>query len=66
MISRKQTIINILIPFMTIVSPLIGAGYKVSGYVYHAETAEPIPGVNVILKNTDLGAATLKDGSFSI
>jgi len=52
MISRKQTIINILIPFMTIVSPLIGAGYKVSGYVYHAETAEPIPGVNVILKNS--------------
>ncbi|MEJ2051760.1 MAG: carboxypeptidase-like regulatory domain-containing protein, partial [Calditrichota bacterium] len=39
---------------------------KVSGRVTDAETGEGLPGVNVILVDTDLGAATDADGYFNI
>ena len=62
---QKYTLVYRWILFIAPIAIAV-AGHKVTGYVYHAETAEPLPGVNVILKNTDLGAATLNDGSFSI
>lgn len=39
---------------------------KISGSVVDAETGEPLPGVNVIVEGTNLGAATDEDGSFFI
>ena len=38
----------------------------IAGTIVDAETQQPIPGVNVILVNTTLGAATDTDGSFRI
>lgn len=42
-----------------------GAG-KISGVVTDTETGEPLPGVNVVLKGTYLGASTDVDGFFVI
>lgn len=39
---------------------------KLSGTVTDAETGDPLPGVNVVLENTMLGAATDADGSYTI
>lgn len=38
----------------------------ISGTIVDAQTQQPIPGVNVILANTTLGAATNSDGTFRI
>jgi len=39
---------------------------KVEGTVKDAEFGEPLPGVNVIVKNTTVGLSTDFDGNFSI
>ena len=39
---------------------------KISGIVKDAKTGEPLAGVNVTLKNTEMGAATDVDGYFAI
>ncbi len=39
---------------------------KVTGQVVDAETGEPLPGVNVIILETDLGAATDAEGYYNI
>ncbi|MBD3274930.1 MAG: TonB-dependent receptor plug domain-containing protein, partial [Candidatus Marinimicrobia bacterium] len=51
----------------------IGAGIsfsqttgKIAGSVTDAETGEPLPGVNVFIQGTDLGAATDADGDYFI
>jgi outer membrane receptor for ferrienterochelin and colicins len=65
--NHKNNIINRLTTFCLFVTSLVwGGGHEVRGKVYHADTGLPIPGVNVILRNTDLGAATTADGSFLI
>ena len=43
-----------------------GISGKISGIVTDAESKDPLPGVNVILEGTQLGAATGVDGSFMI
>ncbi|MCB2205908.1 TonB-dependent receptor [bacterium] len=45
---------------------LAGSTGKVAGKIVDAETGEGIPGVNVILVGTTLGAATNLDGEYSI
>ncbi len=66
--NRKPKKVNELILFFSILglSLIMAQNYQVVGIVYHAETGKPIPGVNVILKNTDLGAASTGDGTFVI
>lgn len=39
---------------------------KIAGVITDAETGEPLPGVNVIVVDTDLGAATDQQGRYSI
>lgn len=39
---------------------------KIRGTVTDAETGEPLPGVNIIIQGTDLGAATDEDGQYVI
>jgi outer membrane receptor protein involved in Fe transport len=39
---------------------------KISGQVTDADTGEPLPGTNVVVEGTDLGAATNLDGTYNI
>ncbi|MBN2366770.1 MAG: hypothetical protein EH225_12740 [Calditrichaeota bacterium] len=43
-----------------------GTTGKIAGVVKDTETGEPLPGVNVVLEGTSLGAATDADGSYII
>ena len=43
-----------------------GTTGKVSGFVRDAETGDPLPGANVVLDGTLMGAATDMDGYFFI
>lgn len=45
---------------------LAGTTGKIAGIVDDSETSEPLPGVNVFLKGTSLGAATDLDGYYAI
>ncbi len=45
---------------------LAGTTGKIAGKVVDAATGEPLPGVNVIIEHTTLGAATDKDGEYFI
>ena len=45
---------------------MFGQTGKIAGRVIDAETEEPLPGVNVILEDTDQGAATDQDGYYTI
>ncbi|UCH10046.1 MAG: TonB-dependent receptor [Fidelibacterota bacterium] len=45
---------------------LAGATGTISGTVRDADTGAPLPGANVVLEGTALGAATNRDGLFSI
>lgn len=61
-----KRVIQILL-FLLISSLLFaGTSGKISGVVTSEETGEPLPGVNVILEGTFLGAATDIDGYFVI
>lgn len=43
-----------------------GAGEIISGYVYENESHETLPGVNVIIKGTNIGTVTDIDGYYSL
>lgn len=43
-----------------------GQNVNVTGTVTEAATGQPLPGVNVILKNTSIGASTDFDGNFTL
>jgi len=43
-----------------------GIGGKITGKVVDAENGQPLPGVNIIVKGTSLGAATNLDGEYVI
>jgi outer membrane receptor protein involved in Fe transport len=43
-----------------------GTTGKISGYVYDAATGDPLPGANVLIRNTSMGAATNADGFYVI
>jgi outer membrane receptor protein involved in Fe transport len=45
---------------------LAGTTGKIIGTVYDAQTSEPLPGANIYLENTTLGAASDGDGQFAI
>jgi outer membrane receptor protein involved in Fe transport len=64
---RKFTVCSFLI-FLSVVPSLIYAGTtgKISGTVKDSETGEPLPGCNIMIIGTDLGAASNIDGEFFI
>jgi outer membrane receptor protein involved in Fe transport len=45
---------------------LAGTTGKITGRVYDKETGVPLPGVNVIIKGTTMGAATNLDGEYFV
>ncbi len=45
---------------------LAGTTGKIAGYVRDAQTGDPLPGVNVIIEGTRMGAATAVNGYYAI
>ena len=56
----------IYILFVLCSIPLLSQNGTVTGSVSDSETNEPLPGVNVVVKNTTKGTNTDFDGNFSI
>lgn len=50
----------------SISNPVMAQAFEVTGQVVDAETAEPIPGVNIIEVGTQTGTVTDPDGEFSL
>ena len=61
-----KTQFKVLLIFLLLFSFTQGQISRISGYVYSSETGDPLPGANVILQGTFLGAATDLDGFFKI
>ncbi len=61
-----KTILFYLAIFLLFVSLFAGTTGKISGVVKDADTGEPLPGANVIIEGTTLGASTDMDGFYSI
>lgn len=65
----NKQIISILIPALLLVFPsfvMTQTKGQIAGKITDAETKDPLPGVNVIVKGTYYGAATDLDGNFTI
>ena len=58
--------LSCLIFILTITSLFAGTTGKISGIIQDSKTGEPLPGVNVLIENTYLGAASDLDGYFAI
>lgn len=53
------------ISFLFVISNSLNAQFYISGIVINEETGDPIPGVNVYLSGTTIGASTDKDGFYN-
>jgi len=65
---KQRTIVPLLILCCFGIFSLLFSGTtgKVAGTVRDADTGEPLPGVNIIIEDTNFGAATDMNGKFSI
>lgn len=63
---RKINIIFFLIFVFVCFNIFAGTSGKIAGVVTDSETGEPLPGVNVYLEGTSIGAATDIDGFYSM
>ncbi|WP_027136693.1 SusC/RagA family TonB-linked outer membrane protein [Gaetbulibacter saemankumensis] len=61
-----KTIINSLLFFLLFAPSILLAQTSLKGTVTEQSTSLPIPGVNVIVKGTSIGAATDFDGNYEI
>ena len=64
--NHYRYILKILLFSMLACGLWAGTTGKISGRVVDAETGEPLPGVNVIIENTGMGASTDIDGIYFI
>jgi len=64
--SIKSILYNFFIITLFNISVFAGTTGKVVGQVVDATNGEPLPGVNILIENTMLGAATDVDGTFLI
>ena len=65
----KLVSLPILLAFAVVLfygTPSFAALGKIAGTVTDASTGEPLPGVNVQIEGTDMGAATNLDGQYTI
>jgi TonB-dependent SusC/RagA subfamily outer membrane receptor len=60
---RSKTLISILILCLSL--PLMAAKLEIGGVVTDAATGENLPGANILVKGTTLGAASDLDGRFT-
>ncbi len=63
MIRKRLFVLILLVAFS---SGFAGITGKITGLVTDAETGEPLPGVNIAVEGTNLGAATGVDGEYII
>ena len=56
----------LLIMILFLAVPIAGQTGKITGKVLDQETGNPLPGVNVLLENTSMGAATNPEGEFVV
>jgi outer membrane receptor protein involved in Fe transport len=61
---KKLLAFTILFSLVSFVSA--GTVGKISGLVTDKETGEPLPGVNILIENTNLGGATDMDGEYFV
>ena len=68
MIFLQNKLIKLIIIFLLLLPVCLAAGTtgKIVGLVVDESTGEPLAGVNVIIENTVLGAATDLDGGYFI
>lgn len=62
----RNVCILIMIGFFLSTRIFAGTTGKIVGQVVDASTGEPLPGVNILIENTMLGAATDVDGTYMI
>ncbi|HTP12508.1 MAG TPA: TonB-dependent receptor, partial [Bacteroidota bacterium] len=63
---RKVTVLSLMM-IMCISLPLVAGSYgKIAGRVVDAESGQPLPGVDVTIEGTTMGAATNVDGYYAI
>lgn len=64
---RQISICYLLVVILLLIIPLYsGTTGKIVGQVVDASTGEPMPGVNIVIEDTPLGAATDIDGTYLI
>lgn len=66
LVNLRRTIINVFILVLITTNLYAGTTGKISGRVTDAETGEGLPGVNVIIQNTGMGASTDGEGIYFI
>ncbi len=66
LVNLRRTYLYVFILVLTTNNLLAGTTGKISGRVIDAETGEGLPGVNVIIENTSMGASTDGDGIYFI
>ncbi len=64
--ASKRVYLCLLSVVMCSVTSLFAAGGKIAGTALDKETRQPLPGVNVLIEGTTLGAATNLKGEFVI
>jgi len=62
----KKSVLFFLLFFLFSTTVALAQTGKITGRVTDAETGEPLPGVNVILVGTEMGAATGVEGYYNI
>ena len=66
MIQRKAILVCVIGVFLLASLAIAGTTGKVAGIVKDATTGEPLYGVNVVVRGTNLGAASGDDGRYYI
>ncbi|RMD89766.1 MAG: TonB-dependent receptor [Calditrichaeota bacterium] len=62
----RKVFVILFVIFLTVTQLFAGTTGKIAGRVVDAATGEPLPGVNVSVQGTTLGAATDLDGYYTI
>ncbi len=63
---KRKIVVALLVAMLLPALSFAGVAGKISGVVVDKDTGEPLPGVNVIIKDTQMGAATDINGSYII
>lgn len=63
---KKLLSLVALVAFLAPVNLFAGTNGKITGVVTDKETGDPLPGVNIILEGTTMGAATNSKGEFTM
>jgi outer membrane receptor protein involved in Fe transport len=63
---KKLLSLVALVAFLAPVNLFAGTNGKITGVVKDKETGDPLPGVNIILEGTTMGAATNSKGEFTM